>query len=173
MKYSSIKKQARTALFTSLISVLSVITIPLPSGIPFTLQTFSVALSGFCLGSKYGTESVLLYLAIGGLGFPVFGGMSGGLSKLTGITGGFLIGFLFIPLFCNIKTGGKQKLFYSFIGLFICHFIGILVFSAETNLNITESAALASIPYIPKDIISYTLAFILSEKVKNLKFFGY
>lgn len=43
--------------------------------------------------------SYLIYLAIGFIGLPVFSGFTGGIGKVAGPTGGYMIGFLFmIPL---------------------------------------------------------------------------
>jgi len=41
-----------TALMTATFAVMAQIVIPMPIGIPFTLQTFAVCLSGYLLGVK-------------------------------------------------------------------------------------------------------------------------
>ena len=65
--------------------------IPNPISVPLTLQTFIIALSGFVLGSSKGVASVLVYIAVGTIGAPVFTGFQGGFSVLFGMTGGFII----------------------------------------------------------------------------------
>lgn len=87
------KKMVYTALFAALIAVLSQISIPLPSGVPITLQTFAVAFAGFFLGRKYGLAAVAVYVALGAAGAPVFAGFTGGAYKLVNVTGGFIWGF--------------------------------------------------------------------------------
>lgn len=57
--------------------VLSQIQIPMPSGVPVTMQTFGVALCACVLGWKMGTASVAVYLLLGSFGVPVFAGLSG------------------------------------------------------------------------------------------------
>ena len=52
-------------MFTAILAVLSILQIPMPSGVPITLQTFAVALCGYVLGRKNGTLCVLLYLLLG------------------------------------------------------------------------------------------------------------
>ena len=67
------------AMFTTLIAVLAQVSIPLPGGVPLTLQTFAVPLAGLILGAKRGTVSALLYVLLGAVGVPVFANFTGGL----------------------------------------------------------------------------------------------
>ncbi len=69
--------------------------IPLPfSPVPVTGQTLAVLTVGVLLGSRRGSLALLTYLAEGALGLPVLAGGAAGLSRLTGPTGGYLIGFV-------------------------------------------------------------------------------
>ena len=79
------------ALFTALIAVLAQISIPLPGGVPLTLQTLAVPLAGIVLGPRRGTFSTLLYVLLGAIGIPVFANFTGGLGIVLGVTGGFII----------------------------------------------------------------------------------
>jgi biotin transport system substrate-specific component len=61
-----------------------------------TLQTGVVLLLGAAYGRKLGVATVLLYLAEGAIGLPVFQGTpqnGAGLAYMLGPTGGYLIGF--------------------------------------------------------------------------------
>ena len=66
MKNSNTSTQtiAMVGMFTAVLAVLSILQIPMPSGVPITLQTFAVALCGFSLGRRRGTLCVLLYLIL-------------------------------------------------------------------------------------------------------------
>lgn len=77
------------AAFIALCSLLEVPLWP----VPVTLQTLAVLLVGAALGSRRGLAAVLAYLLGGALGLPVFSGGAGGLAKLLGPTGGYLLGF--------------------------------------------------------------------------------
>ncbi|HOK18643.1 MAG TPA: biotin transporter BioY, partial [Caldisericia bacterium] len=91
----NIKKITFSSLFIILIIIGSYISIPLPfSPVPLTLQVFFVLLSGILLGPYYGFLSVLGYIILGVLGFPVFAGGQSGFSVFLGPNGGFLLGFL-------------------------------------------------------------------------------
>ena len=80
------------ALFACLMAICAWISIP--GQIPFTLQTMGVFLAIGLLGGKRGTIAVLVYILMGAVGLPVFSGFAGGLGKLLGMTGGYIVGFL-------------------------------------------------------------------------------
>lgn len=61
--------------------------------VPYTLQTLFVLLAGAFLGPRNGAISMMLYLAVGALGAPVFSSGGFGLAKLVGPTGGYLAAF--------------------------------------------------------------------------------
>ena len=93
------------AIFTAVIAVLAQISIPMPAGVPMTLQTFAVPLAGMVLGKRKGTWSVLLYLLLAAAGVPVLAGLKGGIGVLFGVTGGFLFSF---PLMAYLAGWGEQ-----------------------------------------------------------------
>jgi biotin transport system substrate-specific component len=77
-----------------LVALAARISIPLPfTPVPITGQTLAVLLVGAALGSRLGFLSLLAYLAEGAMGLPVFAGGTGGLAKILGPTGGFLLAF--------------------------------------------------------------------------------
>jgi len=65
--------------------------------VPMTMQSYVVLLIGATLGARLGAATVLLYLAEGALGLPVFAGTPEkglGLAYMMGPTGGYLVGFV-------------------------------------------------------------------------------
>src|SRR5688500_5468041 len=75
-----------------LVALLAQIEIPMWP-VPITGQTFAVLLVAALIGSKRGALAMITYLAMGAGGAPVFAGASGGVAKIAGPTGGYLIGF--------------------------------------------------------------------------------
>lgn len=63
--------------------------------VPITLQTFAVILVGMALGPVAGFSTMMLYLAEGAAGLPVFSpqGGPGGLAHLLGPNSGFLFAY--------------------------------------------------------------------------------
>ena len=74
------------------------VTLPLPfTPVPLTLQNFAVLLVGLTLGSRRGFAALVLYLAEGLMGLPVFSPTGpGGVAQLLGPTGGFLLAYPFV-----------------------------------------------------------------------------
>jgi biotin transport system substrate-specific component len=72
--------------------------------VPLTMQTFVLLAMGMVFGWRLGCASVLLYLAEGAAGLPVFSGSPEkgiGLVYMMGGTGGYLLGFIFAVAVCG------------------------------------------------------------------------
>lgn len=152
-------------MFTAILCVLSILQIPMPSGVPLTLQTFAVALCGYVLGTRHGTLSILLYLILGFIGLPVFTGMTGGIGRLFGFTGGFLYGFLFLAFFSGLGSAMKNRAAACALGiggLLICHAMGAFHYSLVAGCGIGQAFLLVSLPYLVKDVISVVGAYAVS-----------
>lgn len=81
------------SLFASLTAAGAFIAIPV-GPVPIVLQNFFVLLCALLLGSRWGVASVGIYLLAGMLGLPVFAGGTGGIGRIIGPTGGYLLGYL-------------------------------------------------------------------------------
>lgn len=95
---------AVTGVFAALIAVAAMLP-PIPVGgfgVPITLQTFAVMLTGIVLGARLGFLAVLLYLVAGLAGLPIFSGFTGGLGVLAGPSAGYLLAF---PLAAALAGG--------------------------------------------------------------------
>jgi biotin transport system substrate-specific component len=65
--------------------------------VPMTMQTLAVLVLGIAFGARLGAATVLLYLAEGAVGLPVFAGtpeLGIGIAYMMGPTGGYLAGFV-------------------------------------------------------------------------------
>jgi len=61
--------------------------------VPMTLQTLAIMVIAASFGMRLGVATVLLYLAEGAFGLPVFA-FGGGVAYFFGPSGGFLVGFV-------------------------------------------------------------------------------
>ena len=62
--------------------------------VPITGQTFAVLVVGMAYGWRLGGATLLLYMAEGAIGLPVFAQFSGGPAVIAGPTGGYIVGFV-------------------------------------------------------------------------------
>src|SRR5580704_430585 len=92
-------KQAGIVISASLfVALCARVTLPLPfTPVPLTLQNFGVLAIALILGPRRGFAALVLYLAEGAAGLPVFNPAGpGGVAQLFGVTGGFLMAYPFV-----------------------------------------------------------------------------
>jgi biotin transport system substrate-specific component len=80
---------------TGFVALCAHVSIPLYfTPVPITLQTFAVVLIGLAFGPALGASTLLLYLAEGAVGLPVFSPhVAGGVAQLAGPTAGYLFSY--------------------------------------------------------------------------------
>jgi biotin transport system substrate-specific component len=163
-------------MFAAILSVLSILSIPTPWGVPFTLQTFAVALCGFVLGKKYGTIATAIYVLLGAVGVPVYAGMRSGFGVLAGPTGGYIYGFILMAALCGLAydfyakktmSGYLLTALFSILGLACCHVLGVTQYKFYSGLTWVAAALAATVPYLIKDLLSVAAAFALAVAVRK------
>jgi biotin transport system substrate-specific component len=89
------------------------VTIPIPGNpVPLTLQNFGVLLVGLLLGPRKAFAAMVLYLAEGAAGLPVFNPAGvGGIAQLLGPTGGYLMAYPFVAALAGFVFGRGQTTF--------------------------------------------------------------
>ena len=163
----SVKNAAYIAMMAVILCVCSWLTIPFT--VPFTMQTFGVYCAFLLLGGKRGLLAVGLYILLGLVGLPVFSGFRGGPGHLLGLTGGYIIGFLFTGLGYLLMEGRlKTMAFLPRIALLAldlvpCYLVGTLWFTAVSRLHGSEigffgALTLCVLPYILPDLLKLLLA---------------
>jgi biotin transport system substrate-specific component len=135
------------------------------SPVPITGQTFAVLLTGVLLGSKRGVLAILLYLFEGISGLPVFAGAGYGLVKLTGPTGGYLIGFVPAAYISGrlAERGWDRQIFKTFlimsvgtIIIFLCGICWLVRFTGPEHV-----LRMGFYPFIPGALIKIISATLL------------
>ncbi|GAA3823067.1 biotin transporter BioY [Cellulomonas soli] len=172
---------ALVATFAAFIAVCAILPgIPTPSGVPITLQTFAVILAGLVLGARRGTLAVLLYLAVGLAGLPVFAGGTGGTAVLAGPSVGYLLAFPFAAALAGFLVGALRRVRPSWrfparevVGLFVAgllaslltiHPLGIAGLMWRLDLSLGE-AFLVDARYLPGDVAKNVCAAIVAAAV--------
>lgn len=169
-----LKKLVYTAMFTAIIALCSLITVPF--AVPFTMQTFGVFFTLLMIGGKRGTCAVAAYIALGLAGLPVFSGFQGGVAVLFGATGGYIIGFLLASLLFWLfeKVFGKKNIVAiaaSVLGMLACYTVGSLwyafIYMGGTGVGFAAAVAQCVIPFVIPDIAKIALAFFMRMKLKK------
>ena len=169
----------------ALITICSWISIPL-GPVPFTLQTLGILAVMLTVGGKRGTIAILVYLALGAVGVPVFAGFKGGIMSFAGPTGGFLIGFVIAALvYWLLEKLFLKKLMTTTVRTWIFGMLGFLVFeivmyivgviwfmtvyAAQTGpVGLMTVLGWCVIPFIIPDLVKMAVALIIGERASKL-----
>ena len=163
-------------LFAALIAVCSWVSIPLT--VPITLQTMGVCITAGLLGTKRGTISVLVYIALGLVGVPVFASFKSGAGVLLGSTGGYIIGFIFTALIVGVMVSrlGSKLWVYAVsmvLGIAVCYVFGTAWFIVVYNNSNADAVSLATVlgwcvtPFIIPDLVKIALSTFICTKLKR------
>ncbi|MCL2286753.1 MAG: biotin transporter BioY [Firmicutes bacterium] len=158
------------SLFAAIIAVVSQLSIPMPYGVPMTMQTFIIPLAGVILGAKKGAVSVLVYVLVGAVGLPVFAGFSGGVGIIVGIRGGFIISFPVMAITAGIGMGKNNILWlvsWLAAGAVINFACGMLWFSIVMPADLTTAFIACVLPFIPTCIVKIILLTVMAKPVKR------
>lgn len=148
---------------TLFITLSAQVAIPLPfSPVPITGQTLAVLLTGALLGSRRGSLCLLLYLAEGAFGLPVFAGGMAGPARLLGPTGGYLVGFMPAAFLTGLlaERGWDRRVRTSLLAMLLGNAV-IYAFGLPWLARfVGGERVLASglLPFIPGDLLKLILA---------------
>lgn len=134
--------------------------------VPLTMQTLVVLTIGMAFGWKLGASTILLYLAEGAIGLPVFSGTPEkgmGLVYMLGTTGGYLVGFVFAAAAVGwlAQKGWDRNPITTalamLIGTAIIYVFGILWLGSIVGWD-KPVLAWGLIPFLPGDMLKLILA---------------
>lgn len=164
------KKLIYCALFGAVISIMSLISIPVQP-VPLNMALFAVLLSGGMLGKRYGALSVIVYILLGAVGIPVFAGFRGGLAVLAGPTGGYVLGYIAVAFLTGLVCEKTQKIKYTapimVISVMLCYVLGTAWYCYIMKSDVWSALTLCVLPFVPADIIKIVLATLVLYKIKS------
>ena len=132
--------------------------------VPVTMQTFGILLVGGLYGPRLTLLSIFSYIIIGIIGVPVFQSHNGGIDYFFGVTGGYLIGFIFASVIISILSNSGLKKGLSIWAMIIGNlmiYVTALVWLTVYDFGWPEKGKLFSqavYPFLIGDFIKLILA---------------
>ena len=141
------------------------ISIPLPgTPVPVTLQNLGVLVVGGALGLRRGGLAALFYVVLGVVGLPFFAEGRGGLTVITGSTGGYLVGFVLAgALVGRLAELGWDRRFggalgATLLGTLVIYLVGVPWLAVTTGMAPGEAIAKGMAPFVALDTVKLLVA---------------
>ncbi len=162
---------ARAALLAALTGAFAYVSFPLPlSPVPVTLQVFGVFLAGLYLGPKWGAVSMVLYLAAGAVGAPIFSGGTAGIGVLLAERGGYLWAFPLAAFLIGLvvhrgvrirnPADASVPLVVAALlaGAVLIYALGVAWLSWVLAIGVVEAIAIGALPFVPGELFKIAAA---------------
>lgn len=150
----------------ALVTLAAQVAVPLPgTPVPMTLQPLAVLLVGGLLGPWLGASSLVVYLALGAAGLPVFTpyGLPGA-ARLIGPTGGYLLAYPVAAYAVGRVAGDARRLgrtaLAALAGIVLIHLGGLAQLTLLTG-SVRGAAVLGTVPFILGDLGKVAIAVAL------------
>ena len=155
-KRSTLYNMTGCALMAALMCVLCPVSIPI-GPIPISLSILVILITVVILGTWRALVSYTVYLLLGAVVMPVFSGFQGGLAKLAGPTGGYLVGFWVMILIGGlIMELCKRNLWLTMLGMAVGvaadYALGTAWFVFQTESTLSHALEVCVYPFIPFDL---------------------
>jgi biotin transport system substrate-specific component len=132
--------------------------------VPITLQTFAVLLVASAYGPVLGTASLLLYLLVGIAGAPVYAEHKHGWEVFSGVTGGYIVGFVVAAALTGyLAERGWDRRFSTAVsvmltGSVVIYACGVIWLHHDLGVNWADAFEYGLYPFVPGDIVKLYLA---------------
>ncbi len=147
--------------------------------VPVTGQVFAVLLSGVILGKWYGGLSQAIYAGLGAAGLPWFNGLKGGMAVISGVTGGYIIGFIAASLIIGWFTDRyirSRKFIPMFLlmvfGIGVIYIFGVVQLGLVLGVNAQKAIELGALPFISYDLYKALIVAAIATAVTPGKAYG-
>lgn len=171
MKKQKIYQLTTCALMTALMCILGPMSIPM-GPIPISFTNFVIFLSVYLLGVKGATISYLAYLLLGAIGLPVFSGYQGGLAKLAGPTGGYLVGFILTIFISGVvleRTHARAAatILGMMASMMAAYLFGTVWFVLQMQCEVWYALTICVFPFLLVDVAKILVAAVLGKMIRR------
>ncbi|GAB3569911.1 biotin transporter BioY [Spelaeicoccus albus] len=145
-------------------------------GVPITLQTLAVVLTGLILGPLRGFAAAGLYVVVGLIGLPIFANFSGGPGVLVGPSGGYVVSFPFVAAAAGalaivaVRKAARARRIAMLItaglvgGVVVGHAFGMAGMMVNLHLSVPAAFA-ADVVFVPGDVVKVVIAALIAASV--------
>jgi biotin transport system substrate-specific component len=148
------------------------VAVPMPWGVPMTLQPLFVILAGAMLGPRLGAAAMAGYLAVGAAGAPVFSLGGAGLPWLFGPTGGYLIAMpasaFLTGLLARRDSGWALTALGLTLGVVTIYLGGVSQLVLLTGQPLGAVFAGGVLPFLAGDVTKILVALLLVRGVRPM-----
>ncbi|MDR2192941.1 MAG: biotin transporter BioY [Treponema sp.] len=164
------------ALFAAVTAAGAFIAIPV-GAVPIVLQNLFAMLSGLLLGPFLGGSAVLLYLAVGTIGAPVFAGGAGGFVHFIAPSGGFLYGYFLGAVVAGLIAGSphterKVRLWRIIVaaisGMLVIYIPGVIQLKIQSGMAWKAAFLAGCVPFLPLDAGKTVVAIIIAPRLRSM-----
>jgi len=138
--------------------------------VPMSMQTLAVTLVGALYGWRLGGLTILVWLALGALGLPVFAGGTGGYARFLGPTGGYLFAFPIAGALTGwlVEHGWNGRRFplalaAMLLGNALCLLVGAAWLASMVGMQ--KAVAVGVMPFVPGALLKSVLGAALLKVV--------
>lgn len=159
------------SLMSALLCVLGPLTIPIGE-VPISAATLVIYLAVYLLGPKLGTVSCIIYLMLGFAGLPVFSGYTGGVAKLVGPTGGYLVGYILLAFISGIfMVKSSYKMIWDLLGMAagtaVLYLFGTVWFMVLMKCSFVAAMAQCVVPFLIGDLAKIVFAELIGREMRR------
>lgn len=160
------------ALMAAVLCVLAPISLSV-GAVPVSVATFVIYVMVYIIGYKYAVASVGLYILIGLTGLPVFSGYIGGLSRLAGPTGGYIIGYIFMAFVggCLLEKIGRKYLqaIISYVAATVVLYVfGTIWYVVISGSDMWGALVVCVFPFLIFDFVKIIAGVLVGSKMRNI-----
>jgi biotin transport system substrate-specific component len=168
--------QLHLTVYASLMAALTAVGafIAIPIGpVPIVLQNFFIILTGLLLGSRWGLASVGIYLLAGVCGLPIFAGGTGGIGRLIGPTGGYLLGYLPAVFLMGMISEKEENRIVRDVAAAVCgtlvvYACGVTWLRILTGMTWAKAFAVGMFPFLLGDALKIAAAVPVAKTLRPI-----
>ncbi|NBU32838.1 MAG: biotin transporter BioY [Actinobacteria bacterium] len=160
---------------TAFTALCAQVSIPLPfTPVPLTLQTFAVLAGAAALGAERAVVAQSLYVGLAWLGLPILAEHKGGSEVVTGVTGGYLVGFIVASYIVGRRAArGDSRNRLDTVAAFVAgsaaiYLLGVSWLAYANDMSPKDAIAAGMTPFLIGDVVKALIAGAVLPSLWNL-----